>query len=212
MRFGGRWRSSWAADVYFVTRAGPGGGLDGTRNGWSEWMRSVKSGKLTGCGTQDTKAISGYPGMGLIDGSRPGRPIGEVLQAVRTAAEAITARTAAITESIRRVGTADMRNSPENPSSIGVNRARSTRLSAISAGSGDKQDGCVRHSARYDPPEPPCGHRCGTPSASHRSWHTRRRAILTICCPLAASAPDQQAAMRISAWPPVGAADRVRCA
>jgi hypothetical protein len=198
--------------VYFVTQGEAGEGLDEASIAWSEWVGTVKLGALTGCGTQDGDPISGYPGVGPIDGSRPARPIGEVLQAVRTAAEAITARTAAITESIRRVGTADMRNSPENSSSIGVNRAGSTRLPAIFTGSTDKRDGCVRHSARYDPPEPPCGRRCGTPSASHRSWHTRRRAILTICCPLAASAPDQQAAMRISAWPPVGAADRVRFA
>ena len=212
MRFGGGWRSRSAQDVYFVTRAKAGGWLDGASIGWSEWVDAVKSGGLIDCGTQDTGSISGYPGVGPIDGSCPGLPIGEVLLAVRTAAETITARTVAITESIRRVETAGMSNSPENSSSMGVNRARSTRLSAISAGSTDKRDGCVRHSARYDPPEPPCGDRCGTPSASHRSWHTRRRAILTICCPLAASAPDQQAAMRISAWPPVGAADRVRFA
>ncbi|GAA3245665.1 hypothetical protein GCM10010532_089690 [Dactylosporangium siamense] len=198
--------------MYFVTRDGTGAGLDGTGFGCSEWVYAVKSSGLTGCGTQDRGSISGYPGLGPIDGSRPGRPIGEVLLAVRTAAEAITARTVAVTERIRRVGTADMRNSPENSSSIGVNRAGTTRLSAISAGSDDKQDGCVRHSARYDPPEPPCGDRCGTPSASHRSWHTRRRAILTICCPLAASAPDQQAAMRTSALLPVGVADRARFA
>jgi hypothetical protein len=198
--------------VYFVTRLEAGGGLDGTSNGWSKWVGAVKSDGLTGRGTQDTGRISGYPGVGPIDGSCPGRPIGEVLLAVRTAADTITPRTVAITECIRRVRTAGMHNSRENSSSLGVNRAGSTRLSAISAGSTDKRDGCVRHSARYDPPEPPCGDRCGTPSASHRSWHTRRRAILTICCPLAASAPDQQAAMRISAWPPVGAADCVRFA
>ena len=198
--------------MYFVTRAELDLGLDGAGFGWSEWVGVVKSGGLTGCGTQDGGPINGYPGVGPIDGSRPDRPIGEVLQAVRTAAEAITGRTVAITECIRRVGTAGMRNSPEKSSSIGVNRAGSTRLSAIYAGSGDKRDGCVRHSARYDPPEPPCGDRCGTPSASHRSWHTRRRAILTICCPLAASAPDQQAAMRVSALLSVGAADHVRSA
>jgi hypothetical protein len=198
--------------VYFVTRGEAAERLDEQSLGCSEWVAAVKSGGLTGCGTQDAGPDNGYPGVGPIDGSCPGRPIGEVLQAVRTAAEAITARTVAITESIRRAGTADMHNSPENSSSMGVNRAGSTPLSAIFTGSRDKRDGCVRHSARYDPPEPPCGDRCGTPSASHRSWHTRRRAILTICCPLAASAPDQQAAMRISAWPPVGAADRVRFA
>lgn len=198
--------------MYFVTRRDRGAGLDGRSNGCSEWVWGVKSGGLTGCGTQDGSPIYGYPGVGPIDGSCLDRPIGEVLLAVITATGAITARTAAVTERIRRGRTAGMGNSPENSSSIGVNPPRSTRLSAISNGSGDKQDGCVRHSARYDPPEPPCGHRCGTPSASHRSWHTRRRAILTICCPLAASAPDDQAAMRSVASPSAGSADRVRFA
>lgn len=206
------WRSRWEADVYFVTRDGVGARPDGPSIAWSERLDAVKSDELTGCGTQDGSPDYGYPGVGPIDGSCPDRPIGEVLLAVRTATDAITGRTVTVTERIRRVETAGMGNSPENSSSMGVNRAIFTPLSAISNGSGDKRDGCVRHSARYDPPEPPCGRRCGTPSASHRSWHTRRRAILTICCPLAASAPDDQAAMRTLASPSVGSADRVRFA
>jgi hypothetical protein len=96
-----------------------------------------------------------------------------------------------------------------------ANRAQSTRRSGLSGGSVDKRDGCVRHSARYDPAEPPVGDRCGTPSTSHRSWQTRRRAILIRCCPLAARTPDmlgrsrppagsvaaRSAAALVGAWP-----------
>jgi hypothetical protein len=205
-------RGSGHPDVYFITRQDAVIGLDGRRIAWSGWLGQVKPVGLTRCGTQDGSPIPGYPGVGPIDGSRPDRPIGEVLLAVRTATDTITARTSTVTERIRQAGTAGRGNSRENSSSIGVNRARSTRLSAIFTGSNDKRDGCVRHSARYDPPEPPCGRRCGTPSTSHRSWHTRRRAILTICCPLAASAPDDEAAMGFSASSSVGSADPVRFA
>ena len=154
----------------------------------------------------------GYAGERLADGRAGEVPIGEVLQAgSETAAmtsETTTASIAwvrpAVTAGVRRTAARCMANSPEDSPSTLANRAQSAILSPISATSTEKRDGCVRHSARYDPAEPPCGDRCGTPSTSHRSWRTRRRAILTICCPLAASTPDKLA----PSWPPAGTVTR----